>query len=528
MLPPPLLSPMRPGKLPFDGTHYGPFKSIGKPFDPFRTIPQVPYVQVSVEEMKHHCSQVFGTRAMGLHWIPTLIKSPHAFLSTLCIASAHMDAINNRSRDSIQTIALQQEVIHKISQHFVNPSSQVDDFNIIAVTQLICSEIITGNDTVLKYHEPGVEKMVLLRGGLDKLGVNGRLASTLTWVSLESAILRESKPRNMYLDYATDHPCRPYPNTATIPESPLWCPRSDFETIKRSPRSTQQMVDMLKDVRQMTKVFLEEDKFTSEKQRDQQLRSLYRKITFPSTLPEVDTTTVRTPREWAYEVCRVAAVIQATAMVKRVPLSEAFVQIAQSHIQMEPPIQIQPSPSLSLSTPTTQNPSISPFRIDSPVHSLTSHFDSHQPPFLFTTPPTSHSHRPPKRSPSSALLTHIRTCLENSDLSDAWSDLTGVLYWITLILGAASSTANNASTTYGISHLEREEGVVNRKWIRALGVRCAIRLCFQHEDPVLKTLRAAVGVVQTCADGGRGERMVVSQGQGGGRQEQGMGKRRRL
>ncbi|KAF2471954.1 uncharacterized protein BDR25DRAFT_284279 [Lindgomyces ingoldianus] len=174
----PMVEGMRPGRLMYDKNPVAAFQSpvfqvfpsIGKPLDPFKTMHQPQHPGVSVEELKFHCSRFFGTRAMGRHWIPTLVKSPHAFLSTLCIASAHHDAISSRSAESFQTLALRQEVIHLIGRNILDREQCVSDFNIIALTQLICSEIIAGEKGALGYHEGGIEKMVNLRGGLRQLG----------------------------------------------------------------------------------------------------------------------------------------------------------------------------------------------------------------------------------------------------------------------------------------------------------------------------------------------------------------------
>lgn len=482
---------------------------------------------------------------MGIHWIPTLIKSPHAFLSTLCISSAHLDALNNRPIESVQTLALRQEVMHRISQHLVNPASQVDDYNIIAVTQLICSEIIAGSPTVLNYHESGVEKMVNLRGGLHKLGVNGKLASTLTVVSLQSAIVREATPRKMYTDYANYRPARPYANTATTPESPFWSPRSDLETIKRSQRGLPRTVDLLKDARNMTRLFLGEDNKGSpdrQKQRESQIKSLYKKIAALPAVADMQATTVLTSREWTYEVCRLAALIQGKAMVHKVPFSRALEMLAEEYVSAT-----SSSSTTTTFSPRTQPPQLhtqvetfSP-RIDSPVHSFSSSqsqtFNFFPPPQI-TSPARSSQRFNPKPqqpqtppSPTAILLSHIRSALESSDISDIWSDFAGVLYWVTLVVGAASpssssslySTTSSTSTTSSSSSLSATDTttlVVLNKWFRALGVRCAIKLCFEHEDAVLGTLgRAGLVLGACCVD-------EEKEGRSGG--NVGGGKRRRV
>ena len=142
---------------------------------------------------------------MGLSWVPALIRSRHAFLSTLCIASTHLDATNNRPTESIETIVLRQEVIHLISRSLLNPLTRIDDFTIIALVQLICSEVVSGNEIHLQYHEDGMEKMVKERGGLERLGVGGELASILTSISFQSAIFRETQPKPRSKKQTPDH-----------------------------------------------------------------------------------------------------------------------------------------------------------------------------------------------------------------------------------------------------------------------------------------------------------------------------------
>lgn len=453
----PIVIPSRTGiPLPYDETSPKPFQSIGKPLDPFRTMFQASHPQVSVEELKFHCSRSFGTKAMGMHWIPTLVKSPHAFLSTLCIASAHYDAINERAIESVQTLALRQEVMHLISQSLLNPQTRGDDFNVVALTQLIASEIIAGEDMALDFHETGIEAMVTQRGGMGQLGVNGRLAATLSWVSLESAILREAKPRPQYLEHAAAMSTRSYPNTATIPESPLYCPRSEFETLKRSSRCSSQVVDLLKDMRMMMDLFLHETK--QSRHNSLSLKNIHRKITtqYPP-MSELQKGSALTPNDWRYEVIRITAVLTATAILQRMPLSEALAHVAETERE-------RASETVS-STPTTDT--LTP-RQDSPLTLLTNPFT-----FSPSTPTRYTSISRPSTKSTTSLLTHLKTALSHSNLSDCWADMAGVLLWAALTAGAAS---------------RRADSKVLRKWFKALVMRVSIVLCFEHPEAMCASL----------------------------------------
>ncbi|KAF2447506.1 hypothetical protein P171DRAFT_382390, partial [Karstenula rhodostoma CBS 690.94] len=447
----PIVIPSRTGvPLPYDETSPRPFQSIGKPLDPFRTMFQASHPQVSVEELKFHCSRSFGSKAMGLLWIPTLVKSPHAFLSTLCIASAHYDAINERAIESVQTLALRQEVIHLISQSLLNPETRGDDYTVVALTQLIASEIIAGEDMTLDFHETGIEAMVRQRGGMGQLGVNGRLAATLSWVSLESAILREAEPRPQYIEYAAATSTRSYPNTATIPESPLYCPRSEFETIKRSPRCSSQAMDLLKDMRMMMDLFLHET--NQSRHNSLSLKNIHKKITkqYPP-VSELQKRSALTPNDWRYEAIRITAVLTATAISQRTLLSEALAHVAET----------ERSRTSETIASTTTNDALAP-RQDSPLA---------LPPNPFTFSPSTPTHRAsisiprtPSTNPTTSLLTHLKTAIEHSNLSDCWADMAGVLLWAALTAGAASRRADSKAL---------------RKWFKALAMRVSIVLCFE-------------------------------------------------
>ncbi|KAH7114465.1 hypothetical protein B0J11DRAFT_511191 [Dendryphion nanum] len=515
--------------LEYDLTALRPFQSIGKPLDPFRTMFNPSNPRISVEDLKFHCSRVFGTKAMGQYWIPTLVKSPHAFLSTLCIASAHLDAINERAVESVQTLALRQEVMHLISQNLLQPHSKVDDFNVIALTQLIASEMIAGEEGALGYHQKGVEAMVNARGGVDKLGVNGRVGSTLSWVSLQSAILREARPQAMYINFCAPASSKTYPTSATIPESPLHRPRNDFETLKRSPRNKSETLELLKDVKFMTDLFLHETK--NSRMNVPTLVNLYRKITTEyKSISELQRQgIVVDTRDWVYEAVRLAALIQAEAIMRRIPLSSTLKHLS---TPTEPHLQLQIYSSIYASRSNESLISPTNLRHDSPVtnHSTSPIYasasafapsSSTSPDWSFSNsqqsfnPGTSFSFAPSRPSIASttsslsepsyfpsfsaqsttqtntSYLGNLQTALQNSNLSDCWGDYAGVLLWVALIAAAASRKADSNTK-------------ILKKWYAALSVRCSIMLCFEHPDPIQAALLRMTELVQAL-DTGAGE-----------------------
>lgn len=170
------------------------------------------------------------------------------------MASTHRDVVHEFLVESLATAALRQELIHHIGKNLLNPSSSVGDSNIIAVTQLIASGLIGREETA--YHEAGLETMIKQRGGLDQF--DRVLASMISWIALESAILNEAKPRVIYHRYSTLISSKAYPPTATIPESPLYCPHGQYITLPRSVVCKREALDILGDVRMLIDVFIHE------------------------------------------------------------------------------------------------------------------------------------------------------------------------------------------------------------------------------------------------------------------------------
>lgn len=119
-----------------------------------------------------------------------LLDEPHSFISTLCISSAYLDMMNltnaptsnQRTSESLQTIAVRDEVVTMINEQFKfgDPKKFADDQTIIAVIQILCGDLISGNTLHIPVHELGLWSMVQQRGGLHKLGGKGQVAGVLT------------------------------------------------------------------------------------------------------------------------------------------------------------------------------------------------------------------------------------------------------------------------------------------------------------------------------------------------------------
>lgn len=506
----PIVVPLQPEiRYPFDEFRMPPLVSIGVSLDPFRTMFQSNDSRVSVERLKHHCRTYFGSRGLGRLWIPKCLDHHHTFLSTLYMAAAHDDTIYGREVESLETAALRQDVIHHIGANLTDPEKMVDDSNIIAVSQLILGEVIGRTETSMAFHQNGIEQMIKQRGGLNQLGMNGLLASAVSWAHLATAVLREGTPSPMYVEYCASNSVKRYPLHVTIPESPLYCPHGKFVTIERSKAVKYQpnTLKLLNDMRTMIGDFLRESRkahWNSEK-----LTAMYNRISQYQPLQQMSKDHVSTTEDWKYEAIRITAIVQAHALANRTPISEAILHACptrrSSSAIYTPSLASQsteslPSPlDISYSTPVTEystSPSYStsfrtsfssqhsgfPFSqhrsSDASTHSQYPVFSS-QASTSASTCTSSETQRQHQRRFTT--LSDVKDALEKSNLSYCWGDMAGVLLWIGLVMGAASYHETHKPT---------------RRYFSALTIRACIMLCFEHPQAMHATMLQMTQVVE--------------------------------
>ncbi|USP74205.1 uncharacterized protein yc1106_01479 [Curvularia clavata] len=492
----PIVVPIMPDiNYPFDHHNMPPLVSIGESLDPFRTMFQSNNPRVSVVKLKHHCRTYFGTRSLGRLWIPKCLDHPHTFLSTLFMAAIHEDVIMQREVESLETAALRQDIIHLVGGNLTDPDKMVDDANIIAVSQLILGEVIGRTETSLTFHQVGIERMIRQRGGLNKLGMNGLLASAVSWAHLATAVLRESTPTLMYVEYCIANSTKEYPPNATVPESPLYCPRGKYVTIERS-RSVEYQPNTLKlvnEMRAMIAEFLKESR--NPRRNPDKLAGMFSHIAQYPTIHQMPRDTVLTAEDWKYEAIRITAVVLAHAMNHRTKLSDAIVHacptrkpstVYASSLASHSSESL-PSPlDMTYSTPDTEYSTSPSFR-----GSFNFGQSTQQPGFPFTHRPSdasTRSHYPSFSSASSSAshsrcyttLSDVRDALEKSNLSDCWGDLAGILLWIGLVMGAAS-------------HHEKDKLI--RRYYSALTIRACIMLCFEHPQAMHATMLKMTDIV---------------------------------
>lgn len=118
-----------------------------------------------------------------------MLDSRPSFLSCLGISAAYVDMMRLTSTpytaplgpiDSQETLQIRHEVIQMITACLQDPDMRTHDLTIMAVAQLLCADMISGNIQGMSVHEKGLRQMIVSRGGLDTLGGNGVIATVIT------------------------------------------------------------------------------------------------------------------------------------------------------------------------------------------------------------------------------------------------------------------------------------------------------------------------------------------------------------
>jgi len=168
------------------------FSVLGFKVSPYHTWLQSANTAVDLEKLKYACGRRLRSCSMAKLWLPNLIRARHSFLSTICISAAHDEAMQRvvfgseslslrGSKKAVvyERLAVKSEVISMINASLEDPVQAISDATIIAVLNIFNSEIIGCDSSALEVHQKGLNKMISMRGGLDKLGVVGHLARTV-------------------------------------------------------------------------------------------------------------------------------------------------------------------------------------------------------------------------------------------------------------------------------------------------------------------------------------------------------------
>jgi hypothetical protein len=81
---------------------------------------------------------------------------------------------------SLDLLKVRAAIVPMINAALDDPLARNSDSTLISVLHLLCSEVPGSSDSTMRIHQRGLLKLVKQRGGLDRLGVGGSLASMMS------------------------------------------------------------------------------------------------------------------------------------------------------------------------------------------------------------------------------------------------------------------------------------------------------------------------------------------------------------
>jgi len=212
-------------------------------------------------------------------------------------------------------------------------------------------------------------------------------------------------------------------------------------------------------------------------------------LRWPSVVTTSETTIV-TEDNWRYEAIRICSVVLSTAIMEGIALSSVLPPVIS---QFEKPI------SRPVDTAASENTLRQPaYELHIAEESTVASADEYSSSYNFWLSPKyalvssslsipSHLSEAPRNLVDyQSILPKLRKALENSDLSDSWGDMAGVLLWIGLTMGAASRKSKDKALRSYFSAL-----AISASSVSCFAYPRALRVALARMEAINEALRTA-------------------------------------
>ncbi|KAF2202764.1 hypothetical protein GQ43DRAFT_301310 [Delitschia confertaspora ATCC 74209] len=428
-------------------------RSVRNGSEPFSVLPQFSSPKVNTLDLFRECSRHFITPTTMRRWGVLVFSDPDVMPTGTLLTCGYLDMHSGYSGDSARTLRVKSETIRKINNRLRNPATQLDDLTLASILHLLMAELWSCDEKTLRIHEAGAARLIAQKGGMHALGGNGVVAEVACGVSYQMNIICQAQPPPILFNYSPAQVC-PVSPTALLPESPLYCPRSQFFTLLQSDMCSEFTYEILCDMRDLTDLFLSchnrpdpvEDMEDLEPrshstpdlaQYEKQVSEIQARL---FAMPSAYTSGLPLSNDWVYESCRITGLIYTTAIVFRIPFYIAADRVRAS-------VLYRPFPA------------IYPF-----------------------------DHEAPR------LTEILYQTLEKTNLNDIWKSMAGVLYWITAVGAAAARTPQTLKITHALQCRGDAYAIWVRRCLIMFSARTMIILLFDHPRPVLGMMKKLLRV----------------------------------
>ncbi|KAL1630193.1 hypothetical protein SLS54_001053 [Diplodia seriata] len=308
--------------------------------DPLGQLPGFAAPKQHVRELQQFCVEYFASTIYRV----APIENSNIFLAGMCMASARLDVLRGLARESATTAAVKLEAVRLLNHSLSNPRIQLNDETIMILTRLLHSEVIHGNFAVLEVHKKGLERIVQLRGGFQRLyndsPASRWLCNAVVHVVYQACIHTEQQPAQIFLDWRPATYDLSVPPEEQEPDKPLHLPDRIWASLVKDYRCSRYTAELLQDLREAVELFLslnhdEESASSGAFSTRNDAQSLQaRSYLMDRILSKPSAEDPESPvfGDWYYESIRILSHVYANAFFHTVPFSSASKQRLKRHI----------------------------------------------------------------------------------------------------------------------------------------------------------------------------------------------------
>ncbi|KAI9692064.1 MAG: hypothetical protein M1820_009567 [Bogoriella megaspora] len=254
-------------------------------------------------------------------------------LTASLVSSIHLDTVSGRPEDSLVTTSTMTDIVAMINTVMADPLSSAGNLVIMSVTQLLTSEIVTGNYERIEMHTKGLIEMLHGRGGLKAMLRQDipqqALARCSVIATFLAAALHEVRASALSeVDAPFNRPTR-FLETLPFLESPLFCLTSEYVFLSRKRMRSAASFDILDYMQQLTRKFLGDEKARAKVDTGEEVdeNTSYNAAEVLDKLRDLSSAaepSSSVAKDWVYECIRLASLVYTTALLHRVPFSVAM------------------------------------------------------------------------------------------------------------------------------------------------------------------------------------------------------------
>lgn len=159
-----------------------------------------------IQQLLYHYHHEFTQNSLAVNpegsWYSFAVTDAGLLHATLSLVALHYD-LGHHMEVSFETTYQQSEAIRLVNERLSDPEAQLTDALIGSVAILTNFETMNGTAESAAIHMNGLERMTVLRGGLQGLGKNRVLQRVLTWADFCYSTTWDCGPRFPVLSQST-------------------------------------------------------------------------------------------------------------------------------------------------------------------------------------------------------------------------------------------------------------------------------------------------------------------------------------